>query len=714
MTIDRMNTDSLGGVIVTSGTSTVATSTTVAAADTNSKAVISVTEASEVTVAAAQLGSFMTSFVSSNGSGTYALSGNDTSSFTINASTGLITSSSALDFENPGSAATTNTYSLTVTYSSSTGTFATDVAIGVTDRATPSASTTGTITATLEESASATLNGTSNRVVSEGFQEYAANNTGGTYSLSGTDATSASVSIDATTGVITYTNLDADSPQDADNDGTFSFAIEYATSSGTMAETVTLSVTDASDTSSVGDLTLTNASVVSTQATIDLAIDLTSGSGAVSFGAGSVDAGFALFASENSGGSYSLTSLTPAASETLVVGDFSIDATTGVITIAAGQNASTDAGTYDLAFQYSDGTSTRTGTFELVVTDDSADNATLGSVAAIATSELTVMLDAGNTADFSITASTSSELAGLAQTFTNDGSGTFSLSSGTSAISLSNSTTGVISFDSDNLAAGTYSATVGYIGANGSSFSHSVDFIVTDTQGASSTGTASSPTLGAQGTLSSTEVIAATSSLTATEAREMSFSATGTASPLSAAFTTFVDAHTGGTYTLGGTDGTGYFTIDSDGLVKSSGLVDYEAKTTYDLSVTYTSGDDSYTESISISVTNNTTDDGDHIENVDISTQAGAAEAVTILDEAINQISASQAKLGAIQNRLNHNIDNLSMASMLTETARGRIVDADFARETSELSKQQILAQAATSMLAQANQSKQSVLALLQ
>jgi len=70
--------------------------------------------------------------------------------------------------------------------------------------------------------------------------------------------------------------------------------------------------------------------------------------------------------------------------------------------------------------------------------------------------------------------------------------------------------------------------------------------------------------------------------------------------------------------------------------------------------------------------------------------------------------------LGAIQNRLQHNIDNLSMASMLTETARGRVVDADFARETSELSKQQILGQAATSMLAQANQSKQSVLALLQ
>jgi flagellin len=103
-----------------------------------------------------------------------------------------------------------------------------------------------------------------------------------------------------------------------------------------------------------------------------------------------------------------------------------------------------------------------------------------------------------------------------------------------------------------------------------------------------------------------------------------------------------------------------------------------------------------------------------YLSDVDVSTSSGAASAVTILDKALDEISSSQAKLGAIQNRLQHNIDNLSNGSRLTETARGRIVDADFARETSELSKQQILGQAATSMLAQANQSKQSVLALLQ
>ena len=146
----------------------------------------------------------------------------------------------------------------------------------------------------------------------------------------------------------------------------------------------------------------------------------------------------------------------------------------------------------------------------------------------------------------------------------------------------------------------------------------------------------------------------------------------------------------------------------------SKGLVDYENKTSYEITVKYTAGTNIYSEAVSLAVTDDISDGGTHLADVDLSTQAGSATSVLILDTALAQISSSQAKLGAVQNRLQHNIDNLSMASMLTETARGRVVDADFARETSELSKQQILGQAATSMLAQANQSKQSVLALLQ
>ena len=103
------------------------------------------------------------------------------------------------------------------------------------------------------------------------------------------------------------------------------------------------------------------------------------------------------------------------------------------------------------------------------------------------------------------------------------------------------------------------------------------------------------------------------------------------------------------------------------------------------------------------------------ISSITLATLTNAASSVTQLDGALSALAGFQAELGALQNRFQHNIDNLTKGAMYTEQAIGRIIDVDFAVETSELSKQQILGQVfATAMLAQANQSKQSVLALLQ
>jgi flagellin len=102
------------------------------------------------------------------------------------------------------------------------------------------------------------------------------------------------------------------------------------------------------------------------------------------------------------------------------------------------------------------------------------------------------------------------------------------------------------------------------------------------------------------------------------------------------------------------------------------------------------------------------------LDAITISSQAGAAIAVTSLDTAISNLAEYQATLGAKQNRLEHTIAYLSNASVLTEQARGRIMDSDFATESSNLAKEQILNQAATAMLAQANQSKQSLMGLIQ
>jgi len=102
------------------------------------------------------------------------------------------------------------------------------------------------------------------------------------------------------------------------------------------------------------------------------------------------------------------------------------------------------------------------------------------------------------------------------------------------------------------------------------------------------------------------------------------------------------------------------------------------------------------------------------LSTVALGTAAGAATAIDILDGAIAKVNDQRAKLGAISNRLDATVSNLTNIITNTESSVSNIRDADFSKETSRLTRAQILNQAATSMLAQANASKQSVLSLLQ
>ena len=198
-------------------------------------------------------------------------------------------------------------------------------------------------------------------------------------------------------------------------------------------------------------------------------------------------------------------------------------------------------------------------------------------------------------------------------------------------------------------------------------------------------------------------------------------------------FKTFFNADSLGTFSKTTTNGTksadnGDFTLDSKtgkltstaAIVSGTGGSASSAADTpggavansmFRVEVTYTNtAGGTHVEQLEINVKNKTETS---LDDLKIETTADAGRAVETLDKALEEVSTAQAKLGANQNRLSHNIDNLSQSSMLTEQSVGRIMDADFAAETSELSKQKILSQAATSMLAQANVSKQAVLALL-
>jgi len=97
----------------------------------------------------------------------------------------------------------------------------------------------------------------------------------------------------------------------------------------------------------------------------------------------------------------------------------------------------------------------------------------------------------------------------------------------------------------------------------------------------------------------------------------------------------------------------------------------------------------------------------------DLQTQANAQDALARIDAAIKMVSTTRATFGAASNRLSSTITNLDQITVNLDASKGRIQDADFAAETSNLAKSQILQQAATAMLAQANASKQTVLALV-
>jgi flagellin-like hook-associated protein FlgL len=159
------------------------------------------------------------------------------------------------------------------------------------------------------------------------------------------------------------------------------------------------------------------------------------------------------------------------------------------------------------------------------------------------------------------------------------------------------------------------------------------------------------------------------------------------------------------------------FEIDQDGTVSSSVPIDFESgKTNYEFTILYhhSTNGNTFRDFVSLEIINDARDDNNlAIEDLNVLDETNSKSGTLILNQVVEKISRAQSKLGATQNRLKHNIDNLSMNSLVTEKARGRIVDADFARESANAAQGQIISNATTAMLAQANLSKLGVLMLI-
>lgn len=159
-----------------------------------------------------------------------------------------------------------------------------------------------------------------------------------------------------------------------------------------------------------------------------------------------------------------------------------------------------------------------------------------------------------------------------------------------------------------------------------------------------------------------------------------------------------------------GSTPTGNFTINSGDVFDSAGLK----------VGTYASNTVTFTDSSlgTVAFDKDATDAGGagsfSITNgVDVSSQAAASASISSIDAAINTVSGQRADLGAVQNRLQHTVNSLSVAAENASAAESRIRDTDMAKEMTAFTRSQILQQAGVSMLAQANSAPQSVLKLL-
>ena len=746
VTIDRMKTDTIGGDYVTTGVTKAAAAAGSSVYSTNSKTVLTVKEGDGITIANGDLSPELKSaspgakaFTALFTGGTYSLTGTDKDSFSIDSS-GDITSSVRFDADVKSS------YSFNVVYTADNEaktTFTDAVTLNVTAATVPSANqTTATVITTAESNDfTAQIKNTStgdtadNSVMSRAFIAFQEANAGGTFSIvDGDDKADFAMS---EAGVLT---LAADKTLNANAaDVTKTITVKYESGDASYTEKLQIKVTNSTDDDTV-QATGSNHTSSAASSVLAVAVDSRDDTAATTdivFTAANIKAdgdgnptgnGLKLSAIaqayiKSAGDALSVTVAEVADSDETV----GLAAVTGqTITTTIGNTDSLVSGTVDYTITLSGGTGTHVETLQLDVTVAEAD-ASVGATATETTtagsqSATTTLTGAkadtgGGTFTFDLNPASDSKFAQLAAFMAkHDADGDFTLTA-QDGVALTkadaSAADGVGTITVSDLAASTEKTiVVRYTADGGEIFDQTIKLTAaaqTESE-ATTTGAFSSSATVPDSDTTSTLANKGVSNLTFEEARQ----GTVETSVLSSGLAAFVTANPAGTYTVTGDDKASFNIDGTTGKLTTASIVDFEAKESYDINVVYTKGSDSFTETVKIAVTDSDADSGTHLADVSLTTSEGAATAVTILDKALGQISSSQAKLGAIQNRLQHNIDNLSMASMLTETARGRVVDADFARETSELSKQQILGQAATSMLAQANQSKQSVLALLQ
>ena len=215
------------------------------------------------------------------------------------------------------------------------------------------------------------------------------------------------------------------------------------------------------------------------------------------------------------------------------------------------------------------------------------------------------------------------------------------------------------------------------------------------------------------GTVLETFISRASNRFQATEAKILSFSILDDTDLTSTQLRSFMESYPGGDFALTGDDSK-HLKVNDAGTIYLNENADFERKRSYDFIIEYRTEDKNFKNNITIDLIDNVVDNSPRLSDVNISTSRGAQQAVLITNKALEQINSFQAYAGASENRLQKSLDLISKNLETAKISRGRIIDSDFAVETTQLAVAQIIMQSSQSIILQANTAKQNLLTLIE
>ena len=740
---DRLATDSLGGGKVLTKHSVL--NNPQPTFNHQNKTRISVIETEQIVLNTAILSSDFQNFFTTTPNGKFEISGPDYDIFSVNQTTGELISINPISYNSINESE--NFYKINLSYETPSGSTKTELIRIKVEELSPKfleikTAQTDLTTQEAENVKIQALNfptGANNSILSSALKDYVATHPDGTFSLEGNDA--ANFSINALGEIIG--NLDHSSPQDIDQNNIYNFSLKYERPNGdSFLENINLTIQSSVPPSSLGAHNVLNEEII-TGSSLDLnaivtkentpgvfdpqmtTVDLDNGS--LTFGAF-----FQNFSTVyGTGGNFSVRNISYSGPNVFDPNIHNISIEPGNILTLGGPNLS-DAipfGDYFGELVYSSGGEEFIYDLQLFADPGNGPSINIFSSDTMPSKSVSSFQNitmGNNDLAFSVLENPATRFSMINQIANLAPGGTLTLNNITTPpggdanhLRIQNDEI-VISSD---IAGGQYTADLTYsVGAN--SVTTSIDFSIEERPARPCISDASKPAPSVNGNPTQLlrehngnffeSYLAKTSSrIEATEAKKLSFSIFDDPAVTSRELTSFITANPAGELLLEGED-SALFKINQFGQIELKNIADFEKKSSFNFIIKYQIGENNFQNNVFIQLIDDFSDNTSHLENVNISTSEGAKEAILIANKALEQVSSFRAYVGSTENRLHHSLELTYQKLSTAKIARGRIIDSDFAHETTQLSINQLIIQSSQSIISQANASKQNLLALLE